>query len=260
MSGWRCAHQHKRTRSSQWANLRQQKFPKNINGYQRVVIWWCCCCFCKSSFSLAWVHLEPPLLKSSSLQLTLAVMAVTMAMMQLRLGGALSALNTESTAFFDVSAVKHMSQVDITETEFKVAKQFSLQNQTKPTGVDWTVQYILLSTTRIWWRCQVAWTRLAMWENSFSTLKNVFSDHRHVMLPTVKERPSWLSWPLRETWPENAQPSGKTQIFKGLMAFNVPYFVHCGILTLCGAYVKTCSFGCFGIRHGLVCWLLTENW
>lgn len=66
-------------------------------------------------------------------------MAVTMAMTQLRLGGALSALNTESIAFFDISAVKHMSQVDITETEFKVAKQFSLQNQTEPTGVDWTV-------------------------------------------------------------------------------------------------------------------------
>ena len=63
-----------------------------------------------------------------------------------QLAVALSALNLESTAFLVFSAVKHimdLSQADVIETDFKVAKQFfSSQKQSEPMGVDWTVQYI----------------------------------------------------------------------------------------------------------------------
>ncbi len=110
-----------------------------------------------------------------------------------QLASVLVALNPESTTFLDISAVKHiidLSWSPVIEMEHKVAKQFlSSQKQSQPMEADWIIQHILskyhthlMAMPSVLTAFKLALTfgaSMAMWENSFSTLTNVFSDHRH---------------------------------------------------------------------------------
>ncbi|KAK0153405.1 hypothetical protein N1851_004914 [Merluccius polli] len=117
-----------------------------------------------------------------------------------QLASALAALNPEADNFLDVKAVKHildLSQSFVIDSEFEVAKEF-LMSQKQAMEGDWTIQHIistyhnqLIAMPSVLTAFKHALTfgaSTAMCENSFSTLKNVFSEHRHTMLHKRKAR------------------------------------------------------------------------
>ncbi|KAL0968294.1 hypothetical protein UPYG_G00264930 [Umbra pygmaea] len=117
-----------------------------------------------------------------------------------QLASALAALNPEADNFLDVKAVKHildLSQSIMIDAEFEVAKEF-LMSQKQAMQQDWTIQHIistyhnhLIAMPSVLTAFKHALTfgaSTAMCENSFSTLKNVFSEHRRTMLHERKAR------------------------------------------------------------------------
>ena len=117
-----------------------------------------------------------------------------------QLVSALAALNPEADNFLDVKAVQHildLSQSIGIEAEFEVAKEFLVSQKQAMEG-DWTIQHII-STYRIQLSAMPSvptafkhaltfGASTAMCENSFSTLRNVFSEHRRTMLHERKAR------------------------------------------------------------------------
>lgn len=117
-----------------------------------------------------------------------------------QLASALAALNPEADNFLDVKAVKHildLSQSIIVDAEFEVAKEF-LMSQKQAMQGDWTIQHIIStyhnqlitmpSVLTAFKHALSFGASTAMCENSFSTLKNVFSEHRRTMLHERKAR------------------------------------------------------------------------
>uniref|UniRef100_A0A8C1RPS8 DUF4371 domain-containing protein n=1 Tax=Cyprinus carpio TaxID=7962 RepID=A0A8C1RPS8_CYPCA len=117
-----------------------------------------------------------------------------------QLASALAALNPEADNFLDVKAVKHildLSQSIIVDAEFEVAKEF-LMSQKQAMQGDWTIQHIIStchnqliampSVLTAFKHALSFGASTAMCENSFSTLKNVFSEHRCTTLHERKAR------------------------------------------------------------------------
>ena len=118
----------------------------------------------------------------------------------LQLASALTALNPEADNFLDVKAVRpilDLSHSIVTDAEFEVAKEFLISKKQAMEG-DWTIQHII-STYRIQLSAMPSvptafkhaltfGASTAMCENSFSTLRNVFSEHRRTMLHERKAR------------------------------------------------------------------------
>lgn len=118
-----------------------------------------------------------------------------------KLISALEALDPENKSFLDVKKLKHimdLAGMEIVESEFCVARRF-LQSQMEDDSEEkWTVQRLLSKHYKTLKAMPTALTALqlalvfgastATCENSFSTLKNVFSEHRRSMLHTRKAR------------------------------------------------------------------------
>ncbi|KAJ0066809.1 hypothetical protein NL108_002860, partial [Boleophthalmus pectinirostris] len=117
-----------------------------------------------------------------------------------QLASALAALNPEADNFLDVKAVRHildLSQSTVTDAEFEVAKEF-LMSQKQATGGNWTIQHIIStfhiqlsampSVLTAFKHALTFGASTAMCENSFSTMRSVFSEHRRTMLHERKAR------------------------------------------------------------------------
>lgn len=111
---------------------------------------------------------------------------------------ALKALDPNDPAFLDVSKIQPLLQLTNTtavDTEYAVARQFlhaRMKDTTPPDGGEWTTRKVLQHLHRPLEAMPSVITALkhaltfgastALCENSFSTLKNVFTDHRQSML------------------------------------------------------------------------------
>lgn len=117
-----------------------------------------------------------------------------------KLATALVALDPESETFLDIKAIKHIMDLTnstIVEEEYVVAKKF-IRTQMDGETIDgkWTIKRLLslhhktleaMPSVLIALKHGLTFgASTAMCENSFSTLKNVFTDHRRAMLHTRK--------------------------------------------------------------------------
>jgi len=128
-----------------------------------------------------------------------------------QLAKSLAALNPESDTFLDAKAVKHIMDLSgspVIEAEYEVAKQFfSMQKQSQPIEGDWTIQHILSnyhmhlkampSVMTAFKHALTFGASTAMRKNSFSTLRNVFSDHRRAMLHKRKAQLVQLAFQIK---------------------------------------------------------------
>lgn len=109
---------------------------------------------------------------------------------------ALAALDPESDSFLDPETVKHimdLTQSPIVDAEFEVAKHFlRSQKESKTEGDNWTTKLIFSKYHKVLQTMPSVQTAFkhaltfgastATCENSFSSLRNVFMDHRCSML------------------------------------------------------------------------------
>ncbi|XP_073730590.1 uncharacterized protein [Misgurnus anguillicaudatus] len=109
---------------------------------------------------------------------------------------ALNALDPKSDLFLDPKTVKHimdLTQSPIVDAEFEVAKHFlRSQKESKTEGDNWTTKFVLSKYHTVLQTMPSVLTAFkhaltfgastATCENSFSSLRNVFSDHRRSML------------------------------------------------------------------------------
>jgi len=112
---------------------------------------------------------------------------------------ALTALDPEDDSFLDATKVKPILDlvgVEIVQTQYTVAREFLLSEMAPEDN--WTVQKVLskhyktlesMPTVLLALRLALVFgASTATCENSFSTLKSVFTDRRHTMLHTRKAR------------------------------------------------------------------------
>lgn len=108
-----------------------------------------------------------------------------------QMASALAALNPQADNFLDVEMVRpilDLSQSPVTDTEFQVAKEFLLSQKhgtrtIKEILSTYHIQLNVMPSVLIAFKYALTFgTSTAMCENSFSILRNVFSDRRRRML------------------------------------------------------------------------------